>query len=246
MGWKVTSAVDSSESSILAQVEDQLAGAGMVIGRSRAMAEVAGQVLQVAAYPDTTVLLQGESGTGKDVVAHAIHVLSRRAAYSFVDINCAALPDTLLETELFGVEAGAFTDAKVSRDGYLLRAHGGTLFLDEIGSMPRTNSPATGRHRSPGLPQQHRAPLGAGGAGAVRRESGTRRRTAGHHARPVKVPSETHMTISCHTSGQSSIIAWAVSPGRITVPPSGTTTKALAPSSEVRMFEPWLPVVRAT
>ena len=100
------------------------------------MAEVAGQVLQVAAYPDTTVLLQGESGTGKDVVAHAIHVLSRRAAYPFVDINCAALPDTLLETELFGVEAGAFTDAKVSRDGYLFRAHGGTLFLDEIGSMP--------------------------------------------------------------------------------------------------------------
>src|SRR5207237_4206873 len=83
------------------------------------------------------VLLQGESGTGKDVVARAIHTLSRRrSAYQFVDINCAALPDTLLETELFGVEAGAFTDAKMSREGYILRADGGTLFLDEIGSMP--------------------------------------------------------------------------------------------------------------
>src|SRR6202035_4699043 len=101
-----------------------------------AMRDIAAQVVQVATYPDTTVLLQGESGTGKEVMAHAIHALSRRSAYHFVDINCAALPDTLLETELFGVEAGAFTDAKVSREGYLLRADGGTLFLDEIGSMP--------------------------------------------------------------------------------------------------------------
>ena len=108
----------------------------MVIGRSRAMQEIASIVRQVAAYPTTTVLLQGESGTGKDVVAHLIHALSPRAAYQFFPINCAAIPDTLLETELFGVEAGAFTDAKASRDGYLLRADGGTLFLDEIGSMP--------------------------------------------------------------------------------------------------------------
>lgn len=108
----------------------------MVIGKSKAMNEIAMQVRQVAAYPDTTVLLQGESGTGKDVIAHAIHALSNRAIYQFVDINCAAIPDTLLETELFGVEAGAFTDAKVSREGHLLRADGGTLFLDEIGSMP--------------------------------------------------------------------------------------------------------------
>ena len=115
---------------------DPLSSLGMVIGRSQAMRDIATQVNQVAAYPDTTVLLQGESGTGKDVVAHAIHALSRRANYPFVDINCAALPDTLLETELFGVEAGAFTDARASREGYLLRADGGTLFLDEIGSMP--------------------------------------------------------------------------------------------------------------
>ena len=118
--------------------ETLAARVGLIIGRSEAMRDIAAQVRQVALYPDTTVLLQGESGTGKDVAARAIHALSRRAAYQFVDINCAAIPDTLLETELFGVEAGAFTDAKTSREGYLLRADGGTLFLDEIGSMPLT------------------------------------------------------------------------------------------------------------
>src|SRR6266446_4610475 len=109
----------------------------MVVGRSDVMYKIALMVRQVAESPTTTVLLQGESGTGKDVVARAIHTLSRRrSAYQFVDINCAAIPDTLLETELFGVEPGAFTDAKFLREGYLLRADGGTLFLDEIGSMP--------------------------------------------------------------------------------------------------------------
>ena len=107
----------------------------LIVGRSAAMQVVATMIRQVAAHP-STVLLQGESGTGKDVVAHSIHLLSRRAAYPFVAINCAAIPDTLLETELFGVEAGAYTDAKVQREGHLLRADGGTLFLDEIGSMP--------------------------------------------------------------------------------------------------------------
>jgi two-component system, NtrC family, response regulator AtoC len=115
--------------------ENAISGADILIGCSPAMREVAEMVRQVAAYPKTTVLLQGESGTGKDVVAHAIHALSNRAAHPFVDINCAAIPDTLLETELFGVEAGAFTDARFSRIGYLWRADGGTLFLDEIGSM---------------------------------------------------------------------------------------------------------------
>ncbi len=110
--------------------------AGLIVGHSPAMRDVAMIVRQVAMYPTTTVLLQGESGTGKDVVARAIHELSSRASYQFVDINCAALPDTLLETELFGVEAGAYTDARSSREGHLLRADGGTLFLDEIGSMP--------------------------------------------------------------------------------------------------------------
>jgi two-component system response regulator AtoC len=110
--------------------------ADMIIGRSAATQNVISMIRQVAAYPETTVLLQGESGTGKDVVARAIHQLSSRAAYQFVPINCAAIPEALLESELFGVEAGAFTDAKVSRDGYILRADRGTLFLDEIGSMP--------------------------------------------------------------------------------------------------------------
>jgi two-component system response regulator AtoC len=110
--------------------------AGLIVGRSSAMQRVAAIIRQVARYPSTTILLQGESGTGKEVVAHAIHELSNRAAYPFIPINCAAIPETLLESELFGVEAGAFTDARVTREGYLLRADGGTLFLDEIGSMP--------------------------------------------------------------------------------------------------------------
>src|SRR5947209_13736532 len=117
--------------------EDAKSCLGMVVGRSDVMHKIALMVRQVAESPTTTVLLQGESGTCKDVVARAIHTLSRRrSAYQFVDINCAAIPDTLLETELFGVEPGAFTDAKFLREGYLLRADGGTLFLDEIGSMP--------------------------------------------------------------------------------------------------------------
>jgi len=108
----------------------------LLVGESPAMHDVISMVKQVAQHSDTTVLLQGETGTGKDVAAHAIHLSSNRSARAFVPINCAAIPDTLLETELFGVEAGAYTDAKVSREGYVLRADGGTLFLDEIGAMP--------------------------------------------------------------------------------------------------------------
>ncbi len=108
----------------------------VVIGNSPAMRDVMYTVRQVALYSGTTVLLQGESGTGKDVIANAIHSLSSRATFPFVPLNCAAIPETLLETELFGVEAGAFTDAKVSRPGLIARADKGTLFLDEIGSMP--------------------------------------------------------------------------------------------------------------
>jgi len=108
----------------------------LLVGDSAVMRSILATVKQVAQYPTTSVLLQGESGTGKDVVAHAIHLLSRRSSYPFMPINCAAIPDTLLETELFGVEAGAYTDAKTSREGYFLRADGGTLFLDEIGAMP--------------------------------------------------------------------------------------------------------------
>lgn len=118
------------------EAADLLSSIGLVVGRSSLMHELTQQVRRVAASPDTTVLLQGETGTGKEVFARAIHALSRRASYQFVDVNCAAIPETLWETELFGVEAGAFTDARTSREGYLLRADGGSLFLDEIGSMP--------------------------------------------------------------------------------------------------------------
>jgi two-component system response regulator AtoC len=108
----------------------------MIIGKSPAIQQIIKMIRQVAPYPSTPILLQGESGTGKEVVARAIHELSSRAAYQFVPINCAAIPETLLESELFGVEAGAYTDAKVSRQGYIWRANHGSLFLDEIGSMP--------------------------------------------------------------------------------------------------------------
>lgn len=128
-GFSQTRVIDET------RAEDIFAQVGMIVGCSPAMQAIAGMVRQIAAFPLTTILMQGESGTGKDVVARALHALSSRVAYQFADINCAAIPDTLFETELFGIETGAFTDAKATREGYLLRADGGTLFLDEIGAM---------------------------------------------------------------------------------------------------------------
>jgi DNA-binding NtrC family response regulator len=90
---------------------------------------------KIAQYPDTTVLLLGESGTGKGMMANAIHRLSARADKPFVDINCSAIPGPLMESEIFGYEKGAFTDAKASKPGLLELADGGTVFLDEIGDM---------------------------------------------------------------------------------------------------------------
>ena len=105
-----------------------------IIGQSAAMEQMLGQVRQVAGL-DTTVLLEGESGTGKDVVAKLIHAWSPRAAKPFMEVNCGAMPETLLESLLFGHEKGAFTGASVASAGYFEKAHGGTLFLDEIADM---------------------------------------------------------------------------------------------------------------
>lgn len=105
-----------------------------VIGQSPAVQKMLGQVRQVAGL-DTTVLLEGESGTGKDVVAKQIHAWSRRADKPFLEVNCGGLPETLLESLLFGYEKGAFTGATAAGPGYFEKADGGNLFLDEIADM---------------------------------------------------------------------------------------------------------------
>jgi DNA-binding NtrC family response regulator len=106
-----------------------------IIGESGAMQEVLSLVHRVAAS-DATVLIRGESGTGKELIAKAIHYASERAARPLVRVNCAALPETLLEAELFGHEKGAFTGAHAARQGRFEAAQGGSLFLDEIGDLP--------------------------------------------------------------------------------------------------------------
>jgi Nif-specific regulatory protein len=109
-----------------------------IVGASRAMQQVYEQVFQVAPSA-TTVLIRGESGTGKELVAHALHYSSPRARKPFVKVSCAALPESLIEAELFGYEPGAFTDARSQKKGRFELAHGGTIFLDEIGEL----SPST-------------------------------------------------------------------------------------------------------
>jgi two-component system response regulator HydG len=106
-----------------------------LVGRSAAMRRSYDTLLRAAAT-DASVLVTGESGTGKELVARALHDKGRRAGGPFVAINCGALPESLLESELFGHARGSFTDARASRAGLLLRASGGTLFLDEIGEAP--------------------------------------------------------------------------------------------------------------
>jgi len=107
---------------------------GRMIGSSRVMREIY-QVIEQAAPTNTSVLVTGESGTGKELVAQTVHQLSPRAQQPFVPLNCAAIPDTLLESELFGHEKGAFTGAAARRQGCFELAHRGTLFLDEIAEM---------------------------------------------------------------------------------------------------------------
>src|ERR1700756_4554280 len=106
-----------------------------VVGVSQKMSELLGFVNKIAVSEATTILVQGESGTGKDLIAKAIHYQSRRQDKPFVAINCSAIPETLMEAELFGHERGAFTDAKAMKKGLFEMADGGTLFLDEIGEL---------------------------------------------------------------------------------------------------------------
>lgn len=106
-----------------------------MVGQSDVMLELA-RLIRLVAPREATVLIEGETGTGKEVVARALHRLSPRSAKPFVVLNCAAIPEALLEAELFGHTRGAFTGAVQSRTGRIEAAHGGTLFLDEIGEMP--------------------------------------------------------------------------------------------------------------
>jgi transcriptional regulator with GAF, ATPase, and Fis domain len=106
-----------------------------LVGRSSCMAAL-GEMVRLVAPRSTSVLIEGETGTGKEVVAKAIHRLSLRSAKPFAVLNCAAIPEALLEAELFGHTRGAFTGAVQARTGRIEAAHGGTLFLDEIGEMP--------------------------------------------------------------------------------------------------------------
>src|SRR5437868_12672337 len=108
---------------------------GELIGGSEPMRRVYDAIQRVADSP-TTIMIRGESGTGKELVARAIVELSPRRDKPFVSVNCAALPENLVETELFGHEKGAFTGAHAARPGHIEMAHGGTLFLDEIGTLP--------------------------------------------------------------------------------------------------------------
>jgi DNA-binding NtrC family response regulator len=113
---------------------------GEAVGRSPAMRHLFA-LLEPAARTQATILLEGDSGTGKDALARSIHEESARSAGPFVEVDCAAIPDNLVESELFGHERGAFTGALASRTGAFERAHGGTVFLDEVGELPMDAQP---------------------------------------------------------------------------------------------------------
>jgi PAS domain S-box-containing protein len=129
---------------------------GDIIGRSPAMRDLFG-ILPAVAASDSTVVIHGASGTGKELFARAIHNMSPRRERRFVAINCGAMPDTLLEAELFGVKAGAYTDARRDRPGRFAHAEGGTIFLDEIGDV----SPAMQVRLLRVLQEQVYEPLGS-------------------------------------------------------------------------------------
>ncbi len=130
----------ATENLILREELAQRRGAPQIVGDDAKLKQVS-VALHRAAATDTTVLLEGESGTGKELFARALHALSTRNEGPFVAINCAAIPETLLETELFGHEKGAFTGASQRKSGKFELAHRGTLFLDEIGDLPLSLQP---------------------------------------------------------------------------------------------------------
>lgn len=125
----------SEENILLTQQVSELAHPEPIIGKSPQMSRVLEMILTVA-QTDATVVIRGESGTGKELIARAIHAESQHRFCPIVAVNCGSIPDTLLESELFGHEKGAFTGAQYRRKGKIELAHGGTLFLDEIGDIP--------------------------------------------------------------------------------------------------------------
>jgi DNA-binding NtrC family response regulator len=136
----VDEVVERREARAILDAVDDHAGSHGLVGRSRAMRSLFHAIEQLAAS-DATVLLTGESGTGKEVVARAIHALSRRREGQFVAVNAAAIPEGLIESEVFGHEIGAFTGATRARPGCFELADGGTLLLDEIADMPLSLQP---------------------------------------------------------------------------------------------------------
>ncbi|HSC41565.1 MAG TPA: sigma 54-interacting transcriptional regulator, partial [Candidatus Binatia bacterium] len=124
-----------NEAEYLREQLNELVGADEIIGRSDALLRVLNDVKEVAGT-DATVLISGETGTGKELIARAIHLASPRHGKPLIKVNCAAIPATLMESEFFGHEQGAFTGATKKRDGRFALAHGGTIFLDEIGELP--------------------------------------------------------------------------------------------------------------
>ncbi len=125
----------SEEVSRLRAVERRRAGSTLIVGGSTRMARVFEMIQKAAATGSSTVLLQGETGVGKELLAREVHELSPSHDGPFVEVNCSALQETLLESELFGHDRGAFTDAKRAKKGLMEMANGGTLFMDEIGEM---------------------------------------------------------------------------------------------------------------